>query len=110
MCYAAHELPGSAVIDRVAQIQGRTADWEDHQYAAREILGLGEGTDFVVEHEYGPARIQDPEALLPILQGSISFMTSIDKAAADRYAMHQVLRAQGIEPQAVAGGPQAYRA
>lgn len=108
MGYACHELVGSAVIDRIAQIQNRTADWEDHQYAAREILKLGKDTDFTVEHEFGPARIQDKERLTPILQGAISFMTNMDKVAADRYAMHQVLSAQGIKPQGV--GIQPYRA
>ena len=59
-------------------------------------------------HEYGPARVQDREALAPILKGSIEFTRRIDQAAAAMFALqHEVLPAQGIPVQGV--GRQAYR-
>jgi len=107
MGYCQHELPGTARHDPLAYLQNRTVDWLDHQLAAREVLGLGGDTDLVVEHEYTPARIQDPEKLLPILQGSVSYVRSIDRAAADMFALHQVLGSQGIPVQGI--GRSAYR-
>jgi hypothetical protein len=84
-------------------------DWLDHQLAARELLALDPATTpLIVEHEYGPARVQDKAALLPILAGSIAFVRAIDRAAAAMYALqHEVLPAQGIPVQGV--GRQAYR-
>jgi sugar phosphate isomerase/epimerase len=104
-----HELPGTARHDPLACLQNRTVDWLDHQLAARELLPLDvAGTHLVVEHEYGPARIQDKEKLKPILQGSIAFVRKIDEAAACMYALqHEVLKAQKIPIQGV--GRQAYR-
>ena len=62
----------------------------------------------VVEHEYPPARIQDPDLLKPILQGSIAFTRKIDEAAACMHALQaEVLAAQSIPVQGV--GRQAYR-
>jgi sugar phosphate isomerase/epimerase len=101
MGFCEHELPGTARHDIIAYLQNRSVDWLDHQLAAREVLGLGEGTDFVVEHEYGPARIQDKEKLLPILQGSVAYIRAIDQAAANMYALHKVLGSQGIPVQGV---------
>jgi hypothetical protein len=104
-----HELPGTARHDPLAFLQNRTVDWFDHQLAARELLDLKvEDTHLVVEHEYGPARIQDKNRLLPILKGSIAFVRSIDQAAACMYALqNEVLAAQGIPVQGF--GRQAYR-
>jgi len=95
---AEHELPGTARHDPLAYIQNRSVDWLDHQLAARELLQLDVAkTYLVVEHEYGPARLQDRERLTPILQGSIAFVRRIDEAAACMYALqHEVLAAQGI--------------
>ena len=106
---ATHELPGTARHDPLAYLQNRTVDWLDHQLAARELLPLDVArTHLVVEHEYPPARIQDREALMPILQGSIAFVRKIDEAAAAMYALqHDVLGSQGIEIQGV--GREAYR-
>jgi sugar phosphate isomerase/epimerase len=104
-----HELPGTARHDPLAYLQNRTVDWLDHQLAARELLALDvANTHLVVEHEYPPARIQDPERLAPILEGSIAFTRRIDEAAACMFALqHEVLAAQGI---AVQGrGREAYR-
>jgi len=104
-----HELPGTARHDPLAYLQNRTVDWFDHQLAARELLDLkAEDTHLVVEHEYGPARIQDKNRLLPVLKGSIAFVRAIDRAAACMYALqHEVLAAQGIPVQGV--GREAYR-
>jgi sugar phosphate isomerase/epimerase len=104
-----HELPGTARHDPLAYLQNRTVDWLDHQLAARELLPLDvASTHLVVEHEYGPARIQDKEKLRPILQGSIAFVRKIDEAAGCMYALqHEVLKAQNIPVQGV--GRQAYR-
>ena len=104
-----HELPGTARHDPLAYLQNRTVDWLDHQLAARELLALDvANTDLVVEHEYGPARIQDRERLKPILQGSIAFTRRIDEAAACMFALqNDVLPAQGIKVQGT--GRQAYR-
>ncbi len=104
-----HELPGTARHDPLAYLQNRTVDWLDHQLAARELLDLKvEDTHLVVEHEYGPARIQDKTRLLPVLQGSIAFVRAVDRAAACMYALqHEVLAAQGIPVQGF--GRQAYR-
>ncbi len=104
-----HELPGTARHDPLAYLQNRTVDWFDHQLAARELLDLkAEDTHLVVEHEYGPARIQDKNRLLPVLKGSIAFVRAIDQAAACMYALqHEVLAAQGIPVQGI--GREAYR-
>ena len=99
--FAEHELPGTARHDPLAYLQNRSVDWLDHQLAARELLTLDIAhTPLIVEHEYGPARIQDPERLKPILQGSIAFVRAIDRAAAAMHALqHDVLAAQGIPVQ-----------
>jgi sugar phosphate isomerase/epimerase len=104
-----HELPGTARHDPLAYLQNRTVDWLDHQLAARELLDLDvANTALVVEHEYPPARIQDPELLQPILEGSIAFTRKIDEAAACMYALQaEVLAAQSIPVQGV--GRRAYR-
>jgi sugar phosphate isomerase/epimerase len=98
---AEHELPGTARHDPLAYLQNRSVDWLDHQLAARELLDLDVArTPLIVEHEYPPARVQDPEALLPILKGSIAFTRAIDRAAAAMYALQcEVLAAQGIPVQ-----------
>ena len=104
-----HELPGTARHDPLAYLQNRTVDWLDHQLAARELLDLDIAkTPLIVEHEYGPARVQDKAALQPILAGSIAFSRNIDRAAACMYALQsEVLPAQGIPVQGI--GRQAYR-
>jgi sugar phosphate isomerase/epimerase len=104
-----HELPGTARHDPLAYLQNRTVDWLDHQLAARELLNLDvANTHLIVEHEYPRARIQDREALKPILQGSIAFARKIDEAAACMYALQaEVLAAQEIPVQGV--GRDAYR-
>jgi sugar phosphate isomerase/epimerase len=104
-----HELPGTARHDPLAYLQNRSVDWLDHQLAARELLDIDLATaPLIVEHEYPPARVQEREALLPILKGSIAFTRRIDQAAACMYALqHEVLPAQGIAVQGV--GRQAYR-
>ncbi len=104
-----HELPGTARHDPLAYLQNRTVDWFDHQLAARELLDIkAENTHLVVEHEYGPARIQDKNRLLPVLKGSIAFVRAIDRAAACMYALQrEVLAAQGIPVQGI--GRQPYR-
>ncbi len=104
-----HELPGTARHDPLAYLQNRTVDWLDHQLAARELLDIDPAkTPLIVEHEYGPARVQDKDALQPILAGSIAFSRNIDRAAACMYALQQeVLPAQGIPVQGM--GRQAYR-
>jgi sugar phosphate isomerase/epimerase len=107
--FSEHELPGTAKHDPLAYLQNRSVDWLDHQLAARELLGLDVAkTPLIVEHEYTPARVQDPEALLPILAGSLAFTRAIDRAAAAMYALqHEVLAAQGIPVQG--RGREAYR-
>ena len=77
--------------------------------AARELLPLDPATTpLIVEHEYPRARVQDPEALLPILAGSLAFTRAIDEAAAAMYALqHEVLASQGIPIQGI--GREAYR-
>jgi sugar phosphate isomerase/epimerase len=105
-----HELPGTARHDPLAYLQNRTVDWLDHQLAARELLSFTNGVsevDLIVEHEYPDARVQDPEKLLPILQGSCAFVRAIDDAAASMFALHRVLESQGIKVQGV--GREAYR-
>ena len=62
----------------------------------------------IIEHEYGPARVQDKDALRPILAGSIAYARHIDRAAACMYALqHEVLAAQDIPIQGI--GRQPYR-
>jgi sugar phosphate isomerase/epimerase len=104
-----HELPGTARHDPLAYLQNRSVDWLDHQLAARELLQLDvANTHLVVEHEFQPARIQDRARVMPVLQGSIGFVRRIDEAAACMYALqHEVLPAQGLEPQGK--GREAYR-
>ncbi|MCP4308429.1 MAG: TIM barrel protein [bacterium] len=80
---AEHELPGTAKHDPLAYLQNRTVDWLDHQLAARECLDFDvANTPLIVEHEYPAARVQDKEALAPILKGSVAFTRYIDQAAA----------------------------
>jgi sugar phosphate isomerase/epimerase len=104
-----HELPGTARHDPLAYLQNRTVDWLDHQLAARELLPIDVSqVPLIVEHEYGPARIQDKEKLRPILEGSLAFTRKIDEAAACMYALQrEVLPAQGIPVQG--RGREAYR-
>lgn len=104
-----HELPGTARHDPLAYLQNRTVDWLDHQLAARELLDIDFATTpLIVEHEYPPARVQEKDALQPILAGSIAFTRHIDQAAADMFALqNEVLAAQGIPVQGV--GREAYR-
>ena len=104
-----HELPGTARHDPLAYLTNRSVDWLDHQLAARELLDIDvEKTPLIVEHEYGPARVQDKALLAPILKGSIEFTRKIDEAAAAMYALQaEVLPAQGIAVQGV--GREAYR-
>ena len=104
---AEHELPGTARHDPLAYLQNRTVDWLDHQLAARELLALDvPNTHLVVEHEYPKARLQDPERVKPILQGSIAFVRRIDEAAACMYALqHEVLAAQNIPIQGIGREP-----
>ncbi|MCE2391722.1 MAG: TIM barrel protein [Proteobacteria bacterium] len=104
-----HELPGTARHDPLAYLQNRSVDWLDHQLAARELLELDPAkTPLIIEHEYGPARVQDKHALKPILAGSIAYARHIDRAAACMYALqHRVLPAQDIPVQGT--GRQPYR-
>ncbi|MFO1466251.1 MAG: TIM barrel protein [Steroidobacteraceae bacterium] len=104
---AEHELPGTARHDPLAYLQNRSVDWLDHQLAARELLGLDPADTFlVVEHEFPPARIQDPVRLEPILKGSLAFVRAIDEAAAAMYALqNEVLPAQDIAVQGVGREP-----
>jgi hypothetical protein len=106
---AEHELPGTARHDPLAYLQNRTVDWLDHQLAARELLSIDVvHTPLIVEHEYPQARVQDPERLRPILQGSLAFVRHIDRAAASMFALQrEVLAAQGIPAQGI--GREAYR-
>lgn len=106
---AEHELPGTARHDPLAYLQTRSVDWLDHQLAARELLDIDPANTFlVVEHEYPRARIQDKDALQPILAGSLAFVQAIDAAAAAMYALqHEVLPAQGIPAQGF--GREAFR-
>jgi sugar phosphate isomerase/epimerase len=104
---AEHELPGTARHDPLAYLQNRSVDWLDHQLAARELLAIDPAQTFlVVEHEYPRARSQDPEALAPILAGSLAFTRAIDEAAAAMFALqHEVLAAQGIPVQGIGREP-----
>jgi sugar phosphate isomerase/epimerase len=106
---AEHELPGTARHDPLAYLQNRSVDWLDHQLAARELLDFDVATTpLIVEHEYPLARVQDKDALAPILKGSIAFTRYIDQAAAAMYSLqNEVLAAQGIPVQGV--GRKAYR-
>jgi sugar phosphate isomerase/epimerase len=107
--FCEHELPGTARHDPLAYLQNKSVDWLDHQLAARELLELDiPNTPLIVEHEYPPARVQDPAALLPILQGSLAFARRIDEAAACMFALQrEVLPAQGNAVQGI--GREAYR-
>jgi hypothetical protein len=104
-----HELPGTARHDPLAYLTNRSVDWLDHQLAARELLEMDFATaPLIVEHEYPLARIQDKEALKPILEGSIAFTRKIDEAAAAMFALqNDVLPDQGIPVQGI--GRQSYR-
>lgn len=104
-----HELPGTARHDPLAYLQNRSVDWLDHQLAVRELLDLDVATTpLIVEHEYPLARIQERDALAPILAGSIAFTRHIDQAAAAMYALqHDVLHDQHIPIQGI--GREAYR-
>ena len=104
-----HELPGTARHDPLAYLTNRSVDWLDHQLAARELLEIDfERFPLIVEHEYGPARVQERDRLAPILKGSIEFTRKIDEAAAAMFALqNEVMPAQGIPVQGI--GREAYR-
>ncbi len=105
--FCEHELPGTARHDPLAYLQNRSVDWLDHQLAARELLSIDPArTWLVVEHEYPPARLQDPARLAPILKGSLAFVRAIDQAAAAMYALQaRVLPGQGIPVQGTGREP-----
>ena len=105
--FSEHELPGTARHDPLAYLQNRSVDWLDHQLAARELLPLDPAdTYLIVEHEYPKARVQDRKQLQPILEGSLAFVRSIDRAAACMYALqHEVLAAQDIPVQGIGRQP-----
>lgn len=107
--FCEHELPGTARHDPLAYLTNRSVDWFDHQLAARELLEIDiDAAPLIVEHEYGPGRVQDKNLLAPILKGSIEFTRKIDQAAAAMFALQNVvLPAQGIPVQGV--GREAYR-
>jgi len=102
-----HELPGTARHDPLAYLQNRSVDWLDHQLAARELLTINPAdTYLVVEHEYPKARVQEKDALAPILKGSLAFVRAIDFAAAAMHSLqHDVLASQGIAIQGVGREP-----
>jgi hypothetical protein len=78
------------------------------QLRISELLLCGDVARVWSGRRLSPARIQDREALKPILQGSIAFTRKIDEAAACMYALqHEVLAAQEIPIQGV--GREAYR-
>jgi hypothetical protein len=106
---AEHELPGTARHDPLAYLQNRSVDWLDHQLALRELLDVDLASmPLIVEHEFPPARIQDPDALRPVLAGSLGFVRAVDAAAASMYELqHNILPALGIQPQGF--GRHAYR-
>jgi sugar phosphate isomerase/epimerase len=106
---AQHELPGTARHDPLAYLQNRTVDWLDHQLALRECLDVDPAKlPLIVEHEFPPARLQDPVALRPVLAGSLSFVRAIDAAAASMYELqHVALPRLDIQPQGF--GRRAYR-
>ena len=81
----------------------------EHVHAVGELLDLDVAkTPLIVEHEYGPARVQEKSLLAPILEGSISFTRKIDEAAAAMFALqNEVLPSQGIPVQGV--GREAFR-
>src|ERR1700693_15172 len=81
--FSEHELPGTARHDPLAYLQNRSVDWLHPPLAAREVRGRDvKNTCWIVDHEYGPARIQDRARLEPILKGSLAFTRKIDEAAA----------------------------
>lgn len=74
---------------------------------ARELLDFDVATTpLIVEHEYPLARVQDKDALAPILKGSIAFTRYIDQAAAAMYSLqNEALAAQGSRSRESAARP-----
>jgi hypothetical protein len=99
---------GGQTMGRGDWVNGTPSDHAADQVNAWKKALDVPNTHLIVEHEYPPARIQDPETLKPILQASLAFVRHLDQAAASMYALqHEVLASQGIPIQGV--GRQAYR-
>jgi sugar phosphate isomerase/epimerase len=77
-----HGMIGLGHYNPLAMFMGTEADWLDHQLAARSVLGLNPvETVFIIEHEWGPARVQDFDLIEKILAVSVAYMFGIDQAA-----------------------------
>src|SRR5689334_21130255 len=78
-----HEPLGLVRHDPLAYLQNRSPDWHAHLLASRELLSIDPANTYlVVGHEYPSARIQDKARLMPILRVFLSYVNSIDEAAA----------------------------
>lgn len=78
----AHGMIGIGHYNPLNIIQGLEADWLDHQIAARTVLELDpRDTYFILEHEWGPNRVQEQRPVLEMIAFSSRFIRAIDAAA-----------------------------
>ncbi|MFA6551105.1 MAG: hypothetical protein WCV41_01045 [Patescibacteria group bacterium] len=83
---ANHGMVGIGEHNPLAMFQGLENDWFGHQYDARNVLGMiPEDTYFVLEHEWGPARVQDLGLVKEMVQISAQYFRGIDRAADAQY-------------------------
>lgn len=77
-----HGMIGLGHHNPLSIVLGLEADWLDHQIAARSVLGLDPSqTYFILEHEWGANRIQDPARVLEMIKLSVRYIRGIDVAA-----------------------------
>jgi sugar phosphate isomerase/epimerase len=92
-----HGMIGVGHYNPLAMLTGNEADWFDHQYAARDVLGLNpEETTFILEHEWGPGRVQDPEQIEEMLALSVAYIRGIDQAADALYRSKAWCQSRGL--------------
>ena len=92
-----HGMIGLGNYNPLAMFQGREADWFDHQYAARDILGLNpEETTFILEHEWGPGRVQDEKQIEEMLSLSVDYIRGIDQAADAMFRSKSWCQSRGL--------------
>ena len=77
-----HGMIGISNYNPLAMYRGEEPDWLDHQIAARKVLMLDpEQTFFILEHEWGPARVQNMDLVLGMIEISVNYIRGIDAAA-----------------------------
>jgi sugar phosphate isomerase/epimerase len=87
---AAHSLPGIGQYNTYAQDRGLKVDWFAHQLHFRSVLGVNPvQSDFIIEHEWNPARDQNMDRVVQAIAISSQFVRSIDAGADANFRAEQ---------------------